>query len=66
MKTFFGMLCLSLAISGAAVGCGDDDDKMEEGVSVDTPGADVDVKALESAPAAAGAAGAAASAAEQR
>jgi hypothetical protein len=48
MKSVVGMLCCSLGISLAAIGCGDDEDE-KKGVSVETPGADVEVKAEQKA-----------------
>ena len=46
MKSLFRIACLSLSVAFLAAACGDDDEK-DDGVSVDTPGADVDVKAKE-------------------
>jgi hypothetical protein len=54
------VLCLSLGLAAASFGCGDDDDDKDDGVSVQTPGADVNVKADAQKTAADGAAGSAA------
>ena len=43
IKSVVGML-LSLGLAFATIGCGDDEDE-KKGVSVETPGADVEVKA---------------------
>jgi hypothetical protein len=45
MKSMITALCVSLSLAAASFGCGDDDDEKDEGVSIQTPGADVNVKA---------------------
>jgi hypothetical protein len=66
MKSMISVMCLCLGLAASAIGCGDDEDEgKEDAVNVQTPGADVNVKAIEK-PAGEGAAGSAASAPAQR
>jgi hypothetical protein len=65
MKSMISVMCLCLGLAASAIGCGDDDDDKDDAVDVKTPGADVNVKAIEKADGA-GAAGSAASVPAQR
>lgn len=66
MKSMTLMLSLCLGLAASATACGDDDDGgKDDAVNIQTPGADVNVEAIEK-PEGQGAAGSAASAPEQR
>ena len=46
LKSAFGILCLGLALSGSAIGCGDDSPAEDDDVEIETPGVDVEVEKL--------------------
>ncbi len=56
MKSMITVMCMCLGLAASAIGCGDDDDGKDDAVDIKTPGADVNVKALEKPEAAAGSA----------